>query len=137
MTDIRRLPVLSLSDVVVLPGMVVPIELDDEAQAAIDAAQAAAQDSKVRGPGEGRGAAGAPPGRPLRHLRRRRHHRAGRPAGRRRTGRGAARRPRARIGTGVSGPGAALWVEAELVDDEPAADRQPGRRNWPPSTRRW
>jgi len=25
MTDIRRLPVLSLSDVVVLPGMVVPI----------------------------------------------------------------------------------------------------------------
>ena len=37
MTDIRRLPVLSLSDVVVLPGMVVPIELDEPAQAALDA----------------------------------------------------------------------------------------------------
>ena len=37
MTDIRRLPVLSLSDVVVLPGMVVPIELDEHAQAALDA----------------------------------------------------------------------------------------------------
>ncbi|MFN8200726.1 MAG: LON peptidase substrate-binding domain-containing protein, partial [Nakamurella multipartita] len=44
MTDIRRLPVLSLTDVVVLPGMVVPIELDEAAQAALDAAQAAAQD---------------------------------------------------------------------------------------------
>src|SRR6478752_9094793 len=45
MTDIRRLPVLSLSDVVVLPGMVVPIELDEAAQAAIDAAQSAAPGS--------------------------------------------------------------------------------------------
>ena len=37
MSDIRRLPVLSLTDVVVLPGMVVPIELDEPAQAAVDA----------------------------------------------------------------------------------------------------
>ena len=44
MSDIRRLPVLSLTDAVVLPGMVVPIELDEPAQAAIDAARAAASD---------------------------------------------------------------------------------------------
>ena len=37
---------------------------------------------------------------------------------------------RARIGTGVSGPGAALWVQAELVDDEPVTDARahPRRR---------
>ena len=36
--DPRRLPVLFLSDVVLLPGMVVPVELDEAARAAIDAA---------------------------------------------------------------------------------------------------
>src|SRR3546814_20871278 len=35
-----RLPVLFVSDLVVLPGMVVPLELDDSSQAAIDAARA-------------------------------------------------------------------------------------------------
>ena len=35
-----RLPVLFLTDLVVLPGMVVPIELDDAARAAVDAARA-------------------------------------------------------------------------------------------------
>ena len=34
-----RLPVLFLTDLVVLPGMVVPIELDDAARAAVDAAR--------------------------------------------------------------------------------------------------
>ena len=34
------LPVLFLSDLVVLPGMVVPIALDEAAQAAVDAARA-------------------------------------------------------------------------------------------------
>ena len=38
---------------------------------------------------------------------------------------------RARIGTGVMGPGAALWVEAESLD-EPAATPRAG--NWPPSS---
>lgn len=33
-------PVLFVSDTIVLPGMVVPITLDDAAQAAIDAARA-------------------------------------------------------------------------------------------------
>ena len=36
----HSLPVLFVSDVVVLPGMVVPIELDESSQAAIDAARA-------------------------------------------------------------------------------------------------
>jgi len=36
----RKLPVLFLPDVVILPGMVVPIELDEAAQAAVDAARA-------------------------------------------------------------------------------------------------
>ena len=35
-----RLPVLFVSDLVVLPGMVVPLELDESSQAAIDAARA-------------------------------------------------------------------------------------------------
>ena len=36
----HSLPVLFVSDLVVLPGMVVPIELDEPSQAAIDAARA-------------------------------------------------------------------------------------------------
>ena len=39
MTESLRLPVLFLSDSVLLPGMVVPIELDEAAQAAVDAAR--------------------------------------------------------------------------------------------------
>ena len=35
-------PVLFISDPIVLPGMVVPITLDDAARAAVEAAQAAA-----------------------------------------------------------------------------------------------
>ena len=39
MSKTQQLPVLPLADVVVLPGMVVPVTLDDaERQAAIDAA---------------------------------------------------------------------------------------------------
>ena len=41
MTTPQNLPVLFLTDPIVLPGMVVPIELDESAQAAIDAARAA------------------------------------------------------------------------------------------------
>ena len=39
MSKTRRLPVLHLTDAVVLPGMVVPLELDEAAQAAVDAAR--------------------------------------------------------------------------------------------------
>src|SRR3954453_11990515 len=37
--QLTRLPVLFVSDLVVLPGMVVPVELDESSQAAIDAAR--------------------------------------------------------------------------------------------------
>ena len=36
----KRLPVLFLDDIVLLPGMVVPVELDEAAQAAVDATMA-------------------------------------------------------------------------------------------------
>jgi ATP-dependent Lon protease len=103
-----NLPVLSLPDVVVLPGMVVPVELDDAAQAVIDAARAGAEGQLLIAPRlpDRYAAYGAvaeieqlgrlPGGAPAAVLR---------------------AHARARIGSGVSGPGAALWVEAEPVDD--------------------
>ena len=58
MSDVLTLPILSLPDLVVLPGMVVPVELDSDARAVIDAARA--------GSGRRRPAAAGPPaGRPL------------------------------------------------------------------------
>ena len=109
-----KLPVLSLSEIVVLPGMVVPIELDDAAQAAVDAARSAA-DGKLllaprlpdRYPMVGSVATieqlGRLPG--------------GAPAAVLRAGQ------RARIGSGVIGPGAALWVEVELLEQTPTTDK--------------
>ncbi len=108
-----KLPVLFVSDLVVLPGMVVPLELDEAAQAAIDAARAGSDSRVLVAPrledryasygvvatvervgrlGSSRGSGGAPAA----------VLRAG---------------TRARIGSGVSGPGAALWVEVDPVDD--------------------
>ena len=118
-----NLPVLSLPDLVVLPGMVVPVELDDTARAAVDAARASADGQLLltprlpdRYPAYGVVAdieqIGRLPG--------------GAPAAVLRAG------SRARIGAGVTGPGAALWVEAEPVDDA-RADRRT-RASWPPST---
>ena len=40
MPEALQVPVLFVSEPIVLPGMVVPIELDDAARAAVDAAQA-------------------------------------------------------------------------------------------------
>ena len=103
-----NLPVLSLPDVVVLPGMVVPVELDDAAQAVIDAAKAGADGQLLIAPrlADRYAAYGAvaeieqigrlPGGAPAAVLR---------------------AHARARIGSGVSGPGAALWVEAAPVED--------------------
>src|SRR6478752_5734660 len=45
-----RLPVLFLTDLVVLPGMVVPIELDDAARAAVDAARSHSDGSLLVAP---------------------------------------------------------------------------------------
>src|ERR1700759_3516740 len=107
------LPVLFLSDLVVLPGMIVPIGLDEAAQAAIDAARSSSDGELLVAPRlEDRYAsygvvatvertgrlAGGGPGAVLKALR------------------------RARIGSGVTGPRGALWVEVEPVD-EPVSDR--------------
>jgi ATP-dependent Lon protease len=114
MSQTLRLPVLSLPDTVVLPGMVVPVELDELAQAAVDAARAGADGQLLLTPRmEDRypvyGAVATieqvgrmPGGSPAAVLRA--------------TG-------RARIGSGVTGPGAALWVEAELVENAPPTDQ--------------
>ncbi|ACV77014.1 endopeptidase La [Nakamurella multipartita] len=128
MTDIRRLPVLSLTDVVVLPGMVVPIELDEAAQAALDAAQAAAQDGTGDEAGDRTGTKGELLLAPRLSDR---YATYGVVASIEQVGRLAGGAPaavlragqRARIGTGVAGPGAALWVQAELVSDESTAEQ--------------
>jgi ATP-dependent Lon protease len=108
-----NLPVLSLPDVVVLPGMVVPVELDDAAQAVIDAARAGADGQLLLTP---RLADRYPVYGVIAEI-----EQIGRLPG----GASAAvlrASARARIGSGVSGPGAALWVEAAPVDDpEPSA----------------
>ncbi|NAS20777.1 endopeptidase La [Herbidospora sp. NEAU-GS84] len=107
MTEI--LPVLPLDDEVVLPGMVVPLDLSDsEVRAAIEAAQATGAKKpqvllvpRIDGHYGAVGVSavveqvGRLPG--------------GEPAA---VVRGVAR---ARVGTGTTGPGAALWVEATLV----------------------
>src|SRR4051812_25145718 len=118
------LPVLFLDDAVVLPGMVLPLELTDQAQASIDAARAAR--------GSGRSTDLRDTTRdsrePLRLLLVPRiDGRSGilgtvadvTQIGRLPSGEPAAvlrAIDRARIGTGVPGPGAALWVEAEVLD---------------------
>src|SRR5450755_4548343 len=125
MSDIRRLPVLSLTDVVVLPGMVVPIELVEPAQAAVDAAKSAQSADEADSGKDGIGELLLAPRLQDRYsafgvvatIEQVGRLAGGAPAAVLRAGR------RARIGTGVSGPGAALWVQAELIDDEPATDR--------------
>ena len=106
------LPVLPLADAVLLPGMVIPVTLDAGTQAAVDAARAAGDNTLIAVPrlsGE-YGAVGTaaviekvgrlPSGEPAAVIR------------------GLSR---ARIGSGVPGPGAALWVETYPFDEpEPA-----------------
>ncbi|WP_414690395.1 endopeptidase La [Nocardioides sp.] len=99
---------LFLSDLVVLPGMVVPIPLDEAAQAAVDAARASSNSELLLAPRlEDRYASYGVVATV---------ERVGRMMG---GGAGAVLRAgrRARIGSGVTGPGAALWVEAEPVEE--------------------
>ena len=120
MTDLRKLPVLNLADTVVLPGMVVPLELDEAAQAAVDAARSVHPDDA-----DGEGEVLLAPRLADRYathgviavIERVGRSPGGNPAAVLRAG------SRARIGTGVTGPGAALWVEAEEVPDAAATDR--------------
>ncbi len=120
MTQNLSLPVVFLHDTVVLPGMVVPIELDDAARAAIDAARLA------HDPG-----LGDEPTRVLVAPRLEdRYATHGVVAVVDKIGRFAGGRPaavlraerRVAIGAGVTGPGAALWVEAETVPETPDSD---------------
>ena len=110
----ERLPVLFLTDPIVLPGMVVPLELDDAARAAVDAAQAAGGSNKLlvaprledRYPSHGVVASIVQVGRLS----------SGEPAA---VVKGESR---AHIGSGTTGPGAALWVEVDLVEEGPVTD---------------
>ncbi|MET7681054.1 endopeptidase La [Streptomyces sp. NPDC005423] len=116
------LPVLPLDDEVVLPGMVVPLDLNDtDVRAAVEAAQAAARSEtgkpqvllvpRIDGTYANTGVLGTveqvgrladgDPGALIR-------------------GRG-----RVRIGAGTTGPGAALWVEGTRLD-ESVPDPLPG-----------
>ncbi len=107
-------PVLPLDEIVVLPGMVVPVELDvPEVRAAVDAAQLAKTPVLLVPRPDGRYAAVGtvatveqigrlPGGQPAVVLR---------------------GTTRATIGTGTTGPGAALWVEATpLESGEPYSE---------------
>ncbi|MBC7632998.1 endopeptidase La [Aeromicrobium sp.] len=113
MSALQKFPVLALADVVVLPGMVVPIELDDAARAAVDAARTSNDDRLLVAPRlEDRYAT---------HGVIATIQQVGRlPGG----GPGAVLQAeqRAHIQGGVTGPGAALWVEAELLDDAPLTE---------------
>ncbi|MFJ9620019.1 endopeptidase La [Streptomyces noursei] len=115
------LPVLPLDDEVVLPGMVVPLDLSDaEVRAAVEAAQAAASSGgkprvllvpRIDGTYAAIGTLGrieqvgrlsdGDPGALIRGL------------------------GRVRIGSGTTGPGAALWVEGTAVEEK-VPDPLPG-----------
>jgi ATP-dependent Lon protease len=103
-----RLPVLFVSDLVVLPGMVVPLALDESSQAAIDAARAGSDNQVLVAPRlEDRYASYGV----IATVDRVGRFSGGSPAAVLKAG------TRARIGSGVTGPGAALWVEVEPVED--------------------
>src|ERR1700743_190076 len=113
MAEAKSVPVLFVSDPIVLPGMVVPIALDDAARAAVDAARATESGTLLiaprledRYPSYGVLAASGQvrriPGR-------------GDAAG----ARGERRAP---IGARASGPGAALWVEVTAIADAEPRD---------------
>ncbi len=135
MSDVLTLPILSLPDVVVLPGMVVPIELDGDARAVIDAARAGSSGQLLLAP---RLADRYPVYGVIAEIEQVGRLPGGAPAAVLRAGR------RARIGSGVPGPGAALWVEAEPVEDAPVTDArararrrvQAGRRRHPAAPQR-
>ncbi len=116
MTDLKALPVVPVTDAVVLPGMVVPLMLDDpETRAAVEAAQAQDADPaelllvpRLDGVLAPVGAIAVleqvgrlPNGQPAAVVRA--------------TG-------RVRISGGITGPGAALWVEVSADSESGAGD---------------
>ncbi len=113
MSDVLTLPILSLPDLVVLPGMVVPVELDSDTRAVVDAARAGSDGQLLLAP---RLADRYPVYGVIAEIEQVGRLPGGAPAAVLRAGR------RARLGSGVPGPGAALWVEAEPVEDTPITD---------------
>ncbi|HEY2792500.1 MAG TPA: LON peptidase substrate-binding domain-containing protein, partial [Micromonosporaceae bacterium] len=103
------LPVLPLTDQILLPGMVVPVTLDAETQAAVDAARTGGENKLLAVPRLD-GAYG--PVGTVATIEQVGRLASGEPAA---VLRGTAR---ARIGSGVPGAGAALWVEATVLDEE-------------------
>src|SRR5689334_4773622 len=108
------LPVLPLDDAVLLPRMVAQVALDPDVQAAVDAARAAGDKTvlavpRIEGEYGSYGVSAI-------------IEKVGRlPSGERVVViRGVTR---AKIGSGVPGPGAALWVEATLVTEPEPAGR--------------
>lgn len=113
MAEAYSVPVLFVTDTIVLPGMVVPIALDDAARAAIDAAQASESGQLLIAPRlEDRYPSHGVIAKIVQ---------VGRIAG---GGTAAVVRGerRAQIGAGTSGPGAALWVQATPVPDAAITD---------------
>ena len=113
MAEAKSVPVLFVSDPIVLPGMVVPIALDDAARAAVDAARASESGQLLIAP---RLDDRYPSYGVLATI-----LQVGRIAG---GGTAAVVRGerRAHIGVGASGPGAALWVEVTEITDPEASD---------------
>ncbi len=121
MSETLTLPVLPLDDEVVLPGMVVPIELTDpEIRGAIDAAR-----NKGLGRGPGIRSEDKPQVLLVPRLAERGLAAVGTLAVVEQVGRLPGGEPgavvrgvsRIRIGSGTTGPGAALWVEGTVIEE--------------------
>ena len=114
MPEAISVPVVFVSEPIVLPTMVVPIELDDAARTAVDAAQASESGKLLIAP---RLDDRYPTYGVLASI-----VQVGRVAG----GGGSAAvirgERRAHIGTGTTGPGAALWVEVTEVEEPEPTD---------------
>ncbi|MGO4445167.1 endopeptidase La [Mycobacterium sp. 2YAF39] len=114
MAEAKSVPVLFLSESIVLPGMVVPIELDDAARAAVDAAQATESGELLIAPRlEDRYASYGVLATIVQ---------VGRIAGGNGTAAVVRGTKRAHIGAGGNGPGAALWVEVTEVEEVDPTD---------------
>ena len=110
----RVVPVLFTSDSIVLPGMVVPIELDDAARAAVDAARSSESGELLIAPRlEDR----YPSYGVLASI-----VQVGRVAGGSGTAAVVRGKSRAQIGAGANGTGPALWVEVTEVEESTATD---------------
>ena len=114
MAEAKSVPVLFLSESIVLPGMVVPIELDDAARAAVDAAKATESGELLIAPRlEDRYASHGVLASIVQ---------VGRIAGGNGTAAVVRGTKRAHIGAGANGPGAALWVEVTEIEEPEATD---------------